>query len=322
MANVRWLGQENTAGTGAMHGWIKIHRRLRGCPELRDPIARALWVDLLLMANHAPGPKRFRGLDLTLERGQLATSLRQLEADTGIPVQRLRALIARFAAAGMVKTAYLTNTETHTASNTASNTLGSLITICNYDAFQAGADEPAQLSTQLPTQLPTHTNKKNKNLDSSANAEGGSAPPSARKVLWDEMVRCVTETGHGGGSEKAARTLIGKWLANYDDGTVFAAHFAATRPDPMGGVKSDRFDYVAYVGGILRTKPKKAGKGNGAQPPKPTPRGGQPLPTDRKREIDAKLREEGLNPFTVEGMARRNQLTEEMTRDQRHAAAA
>lgn len=61
------------------------------------------------------------------------------------------------------------------------------------------------------------------------------------------------------------------------------------------------------------------------QPPKPPRNGGgqpKPLSPDQKRQIDARLREEGLSRFDIEGMARFNQLTEEMTRDQRHAAAA
>ena len=319
MSNVTWISRDgHAAGTGAMHGWVKIHRRLRGCPELRDPVARALWVDLLLLANHASGTVPFRGKNVTLERGQLVTSLRQLEADTNIPMQKLRTLLAKFTAAGMLKT----NTET----NTAGNAVGSVVTICNYDAFQTEAEEPTQEIPQNQHGSNTHT-KKNKNLDSSANAEGGDPPPSARKVLWDEMVRCVLadwENQGRLGTPKKARDLIGKWLSQYDDGFVFGAHFAATRPDPLQGVACDRAGYVGYVGGYLRKKPKKPGKAaSDTQRPAPPPtNGGKPLSPDQKRQIDARLREEGLSRFDIEGMARFNQLTEEMTRDQRHAAAA
>jgi hypothetical protein len=110
-------------------GWIKAHRGLLDCPELKGkPEAMALWMHILLTASHKPSTAEFRDHCLTLEPGQLLSSFRQLEIDTGVPLQKVRTILRKFAAADMLKI------------NTVSNTVATLLTVCKYGQYQSTED--------------------------------------------------------------------------------------------------------------------------------------------------------------------------------------
>lgn len=84
-----------------------------------DPYMFALWSRLLLEANYEP--EKWHGK--VIDRGQLVTSLSSLSARSGIPVQSLRTCLQR-----------LVDSEQITKESTNKYTI---ITICNYDRYQA-----------------------------------------------------------------------------------------------------------------------------------------------------------------------------------------
>lgn len=62
-------------------GWIKTYRKLQECWlwKIDEPFdKRSAWVDLLLSANHADKKICFNGKLITIERGQILTSIRKL----------------------------------------------------------------------------------------------------------------------------------------------------------------------------------------------------------------------------------------------------
>lgn len=62
-------------------GWIKLHRKIQDSWlwEEKEPYdKRSAWVDLLLSVNHADKKLLFNGEVITVERGQLLTSIRSL----------------------------------------------------------------------------------------------------------------------------------------------------------------------------------------------------------------------------------------------------
>lgn len=62
-------------------GWIKIYRKIQECWLWTDKEPfdkRSAWVDLLLSANHADKKICFNGKLITIERGQILTSIRKL----------------------------------------------------------------------------------------------------------------------------------------------------------------------------------------------------------------------------------------------------
>ena len=67
-----------------MHdGWIRLYRKLQECWvwEDKEPFdKRSAWIDLLLTANHADAKLLFNGELITVQRGQILTSVRKLSA--------------------------------------------------------------------------------------------------------------------------------------------------------------------------------------------------------------------------------------------------
>lgn len=149
-------------------GAIWLHRQLLDCPDLADPFALAVWVHLLLRAQHKPYRGEFRGAYYQLERGQLVTSMRALEKETRVPMQRLRTILQRFAKCGMVQI------------DTAANTAASVVTICKYDDFQSLPRSTNTAANTASTQS-QHTEQEWKNhptpnVESESNRIPDSAP--------------------------------------------------------------------------------------------------------------------------------------------------
>jgi len=109
-----------------------------------------LFIHLLLKANHEPG--RWQGIEI--KRGQLVTGRKQLSKETGISERSIRTCINR-----LKSTSELTSKTTNRFS---------IITLCNYDSYQAvdyindqQNDQPTANKRPASDQQPT-TNKNNK----------------------------------------------------------------------------------------------------------------------------------------------------------------
>lgn len=74
-------------------GWVKLHRKLLDNPLMRNPLYRAVWVEILLQAMYADGATvMFAGKRLKLEPGQFTTGRKKISSDTGVnesTVQRI-----------------------------------------------------------------------------------------------------------------------------------------------------------------------------------------------------------------------------------------
>jgi len=66
-------------------GWIKLHRKLLENPIMRKQNYLALWVVLLLRANHEDNRIIWNGKDTPIKAGQFITGRKSLHEDTGIP---------------------------------------------------------------------------------------------------------------------------------------------------------------------------------------------------------------------------------------------
>jgi hypothetical protein len=109
-------------------GWIRLHRQLAEHDLWKaEPFTHGqAWVDLLIMANWAPGFKVIRGIRIDLDRGQLAASFRFL-ADRW---QWSKGKVERF----------LSQLETDEQIGTQNNNVSQIITITNYDSYQTDED--------------------------------------------------------------------------------------------------------------------------------------------------------------------------------------
>lgn len=107
-----------------MKGWIKIHRNLINWEWFDYPEMLKLWLYLLMMANTDDG---YKWHGIALERGQLVTSLPELEKKTGFTVQQIRTCLKRLCSTGEI-TVESTNKYR-------------IITICSYRDYQILEDE-------------------------------------------------------------------------------------------------------------------------------------------------------------------------------------
>ena len=107
-------------------GWIKLHRSITDWEWFADAETLKLFLYLLLTANYEE--KKWKGI--TIQRGQLVTSLPVLASSLNMSVKKIRVRLKRLADSGTIITEW-TNKY-------------SVITICNYDSYQDGEDTEGQ----------------------------------------------------------------------------------------------------------------------------------------------------------------------------------
>lgn len=134
-------------------GWIKLHRQLLDCWiwQANEPFdKRSAWVDLLLTANHSDTKLLFNGEIITITRGQILTSVRQLSAKWNWSANRTYRFLKMLENENMVQKE--------------SNDNRTLLTIVNYSVFQfsensnGNTNEHANGNTDRTlTEAPTET---------------------------------------------------------------------------------------------------------------------------------------------------------------------
>lgn len=105
-------------------GWILMHRAVLKHWTFTDPLSFWIWGFLLLKANHAPKSWMYRGNLYHLERGQLLTSIHDINKELKKRVSR-NSIINRL---------NLLEKEQQIVQEKGNR--GTIITICNYDTYQ------------------------------------------------------------------------------------------------------------------------------------------------------------------------------------------
>ena len=101
-----------------MDGYILIHRKLCEWQWYKDSNTKSLFIDLLLDANWQESKSGF----LTIERGQVLTSLKRMNERTGLTYQQIRTSLDRLQKSGEI--------------NKQTTNKCSIITINKYDEYQ------------------------------------------------------------------------------------------------------------------------------------------------------------------------------------------
>ena len=155
------------------NGWIKLHRKLLDKAIWRDSSSeqKAILITLLLMANHTESEWEWKGEQFHCSPGQFRTSLESIAAacGKGISIQNVRTALKKFEKYG-----FLTNESTKT---------GRLITLCNWEHYQAPEEErnkasPRQVTMHQQTpnrQLTSNKNNKNDNKKENERSNAGAA---------------------------------------------------------------------------------------------------------------------------------------------------
>ena len=120
-------------------GWIKTYRKIQDCwlwNEQEPFDKRSAWIDLLLTANHADAKMRFNGEFVTVYKGQIVTSIRNLASKWHWSYDKVGRFLKLLESDGMIKKE--------------SDNFRTLLTIENYGIYQ---DEPYTNRTPISDQV-------------------------------------------------------------------------------------------------------------------------------------------------------------------------
>jgi hypothetical protein len=231
-----------------MSGWLAMQREAVEHPLFRGNSARlGAWLWIISKAAWKPTPFDIQGRIVTLERGQLCVSMRQMADAWGWSKSAVDRFLARLSDEGMIsrEIVFCTRSKTGTASGTASGTARSVITVCNYAKYQDSGDwagtARGTCSGTTAGQQRDIKEQGNKGTIPLAKANGHAPLDDPAKVAFTAGVSFLASAGI---PEKTARSLIGRWRKEADDGQVIAALGKAQREGAL--------DPVAFISGCLR----------------------------------------------------------------------
>lgn len=78
-----------------MAGWIKLHRKLQNHWIAKDPDFLAVWIHMLLDANHTKKVTEFNGSMIAVDRGQFVFGRKAYSQKTGVSESKIRRLLDR-----------------------------------------------------------------------------------------------------------------------------------------------------------------------------------------------------------------------------------
>lgn len=168
---MRTPSSEHPTGPGG--GWVKLHRKLLEWEWYQDAHMVHLLVHLLLTATHED--RKYKGL--TIKRGQVVTSIKELAEALGTPESSTRLRIKRLKSCGFISIKVAHNKTT--------------ITICNYDSYQMREKESCERNAKdvrkkCERNAEAHNNRNNKKgrrSDEDNTSSLSLLPPHAREVV-------------------------------------------------------------------------------------------------------------------------------------------
>lgn len=170
---MRTPSSEHPTGPGG--GWVKLHRKLLEWEWYEDAHMVHLLVHLLLTATHED--RKYKGL--TIKRGQLVTTIKELADALGASETSTRRRMKRLKSGGILTIKVAHNRTT--------------ITICNYDSYQMDKKESGGRTAEERRKnggkvAEAHNNRNNKkgrrsNEDNTSLLSPSSPPPRVREVV-------------------------------------------------------------------------------------------------------------------------------------------
>lgn len=269
-------------------GYVRVYRTLLGHPAFRNDGEAMAFAWMVLRASWRPARVRYKGMAVSLERGQLAVSVRDLAE----ALDRSKGWVERL----------LTRLKSETMIETHSETGVTVVTICNYAEYQAEQDSPGtprgtaagtKPGQRRDTEQRREKGNKEITLDASASNAASAAtdaphsddqnpgdekgksstthPPAEpepdpprltakdiTKVIFDSGIALLVGAGC---REPQARSIIGRWRKEYHDSIVLAALSRAQAQDDI----SQPIEWMTRA--LIRERQRAAGENHGPVPP-------------------------------------------------------
>jgi len=165
-----------------MEGWISLHRSLLNHWMAEEPEAMALWIRMLLEANHSSVQKMFNGTLINIERGQLIFGLEACNKKTGIKIHKLRKFLNLFEKDSMIRRQRFNKY--------------SLISITNYDSHQSDTGKAQAKRRQSAGKAQHYNNVNNENKNTmSLLAEDDAAEQDKKKdeIPYQEIINLYNQ---------------------------------------------------------------------------------------------------------------------------------
>jgi len=153
-------------------GWIKMYRSILEWDWWSDHNVTRLFLYFLVKANSVD--KKWRGT--VVKRGSFVTGLTQISEETGLSVQQLRTAIEKLKSTGEI-------TDESTSQYR-------IVTICNYDRYQAKQDEYQQ-ANQQPEQQTDNSQSTDEQQANNNNQE------YKNKRIKEDIITPLTPQGEG-----------------------------------------------------------------------------------------------------------------------------
>lgn len=173
----------------ATQGWIKLHRSLKEKAFIKDPEKLALWIHLLMMANHTEREEMFAGKPVICKPGQFTTGRKQLAESTGIDESKIYRILK-----------YFEEKEQQIEQQTSDK--NSLITINNWGFYQLEKEYEQQLDNNWTTsEQQVNTLKELKNKRKKRTLSGADAPSktpefnSIENMKTEQRIESLTRWG-------------------------------------------------------------------------------------------------------------------------------
>jgi hypothetical protein len=224
-------------------GWFALKRGIHDHRIFhKRPDRFFVWTWMIATAAYQDTKQDADGKTVTVKRGQLLTSYRQMSRATGVSVKVVRTLIDRLEAEHAIDT------------NTGTGRLR--ITICNYEKYQSSGDQWAQQRAQDGHSGGTEKKQEN-NIPVGAEEIPPTSSPdedmSVSSALWRVGPKYLAQH-----CVKNPRGLIGKWLSQ--SGGKASEVLAAIEAAQKVGTQ----DPVPYIQKIISSSGSKIGP-KGAQ---------------------------------------------------------
>ena len=170
-----------------MHdGWIRLYRKLQECWvwEDKEPFdKRSAWIDLLLTANHADAKLLFNGELITVQRGQILTSVRKLSVKWKWSVNKVYRFLKLLESDKMLQKE--------------SNKDRTLLTIVNYSVYQGGEytngnsdgytdGSTNEYKSETPTDTPSEHKQECNNDKNVKNVNNNMREKKPKKKYYDD----------------------------------------------------------------------------------------------------------------------------------------
>ena len=170
-----------------MHdGWIRLDRKLQECWvwEDKEPFdKRSAWIDLLITANHADAKLLFNGELITVQRGQILTSVRKLSVKWKWSVNKVYRFLKLLESDKMLQKE--------------SNKDRTLLTIVNYSVYQGGEytngnsygytdGSTNEYKSETPTDTPSEHKQECNNDKNVKNVNNNMRAKKLKKKYYDD----------------------------------------------------------------------------------------------------------------------------------------